>query len=153
MLATGRLGVKRLRNELQRLHEPRLSPATIHKVLAQHDVSVLPTRKRVRHKPKRYERPVPGDWVQMGIHARSGLASTNSRRSMTVAASLWLAWLVAPADRRPILEEFWAVVDPKAADVGERSRCGFTTTTGTAHTSRCKGISPSIECVSEQTAL
>ena len=61
-----RLGVKRLRNELQRLHELRLSAATIHKVLAQHGVSVLPTRKRVRHKPKRYERPVPGDRVQMG---------------------------------------------------------------------------------------
>ena len=60
-----RLGVKRLRNELQRLHELRLSAATIHKVLAQHGVSVLPTRKRVRHKPKRYERPVPGDRVQM----------------------------------------------------------------------------------------
>ena len=60
-----RLGVKRLRNELQRLHELRLSAATIHKVLAQHGVSVLPTRKRVRHKPKRYERPVRGDRVQM----------------------------------------------------------------------------------------
>jgi transposase InsO family protein len=47
------------------LHELRLSAATIHKVLAQHGVSVLPTRKRARHKPKRYERPVPGDRVQM----------------------------------------------------------------------------------------
>jgi transposase InsO family protein len=39
--------------------------ATIHKVLVRHDLSVLPKRKRVRHKPKRHNRPVPGDWVQM----------------------------------------------------------------------------------------
>jgi len=38
-----RLGVKRLRNELRRLHDLRLSDATIHKVLARHGVSVLPT--------------------------------------------------------------------------------------------------------------
>jgi transposase InsO family protein len=33
--------------------------------LVQHGLSVLPTRKRSRHKPKRYNRPVPGDHVQM----------------------------------------------------------------------------------------
>jgi transposase InsO family protein len=60
-----RLGVKRIRNELQRLHTVRLSVATIYKVLARHGLISLPTRKRVRHKPKRYERPVPGDRVQM----------------------------------------------------------------------------------------
>jgi len=60
-----RLGVKRLRNELQRLHEVRLSAATIHKVLTRHGLNVLPTRKRNRQKPKRYDRPVPGDRVQM----------------------------------------------------------------------------------------
>ena len=38
---------------------------TVHKVLVQHALSVLPTRKRSRHKPKRYNRPVPGDRVQM----------------------------------------------------------------------------------------
>jgi len=60
-----RLGAKRLRNELQRLHGVRLSAATVHKVLVQHGLNVLPTRKRSRHKPKRYSRPVPGDRVQM----------------------------------------------------------------------------------------
>jgi len=60
-----RLGIKRLRNELQRLHGLRLSAATIHKVLMRHGANVLPTRKRNRHKPKRYSRPVPGDRVQM----------------------------------------------------------------------------------------
>lgn len=60
-----RLGVKRLRNELQRLHDVRLSATTIHKVLTRHGLNVLPTRKRGRRKPKRYDRPVPGDRVQM----------------------------------------------------------------------------------------
>ena len=60
-----RLGVKRLRNELRRLHGLRLSPATIHKILVRHDLGVLPARKRRRHKPKRYTRPIPGDRVQM----------------------------------------------------------------------------------------
>jgi len=60
-----RLGVKRIRNEIQRLHESQLSATTIHRVLVRHDLNVLPTRKRVRHKPKRYNRPVPGDRVQM----------------------------------------------------------------------------------------
>ena len=69
-----RLGAKRLRNELQRLHGVRLSAATVHKVLVQHGLSVLPTRKRSRHKPKRYNRPVPGDRVQMDTcKIRSGL--------------------------------------------------------------------------------
>ena len=60
-----RLGAKRLRNELHRLHGVRLSAATVHKVLVRHGLSVLPTRKRSRHKPKRYNRPVPGDRLQM----------------------------------------------------------------------------------------
>ena len=58
-----RLGVKRLRNELQRLHDVRLSAATIHKILTRHGVNVLLARKRGRRKPKRYDRPVPGDRV------------------------------------------------------------------------------------------
>ena len=33
-----RLGVKRLRNELRRLHDLALSPATIHRVLVRHEV-------------------------------------------------------------------------------------------------------------------
>ena len=52
-----RLGVKRLRNELRRLHDLRLSAATIHKVLARHGVSVLRTRKRGRHKPETLRTP------------------------------------------------------------------------------------------------
>jgi transposase InsO family protein len=62
-----RLGVKRIRAELRRLHDVQLSPSVIHKVLVRHDLNVLPRRKRVRHKPKRYSRPVPGDRVQMDV--------------------------------------------------------------------------------------
>jgi transposase InsO family protein len=62
---TRRLGIKRLRHELRRLHGLQLSPATIHKVLVRHALNVLPRCKRSRHKPRRYSRPVPGDRVQM----------------------------------------------------------------------------------------
>jgi transposase InsO family protein len=41
---------------------------TVHKVRLQHGLSVLPRRKRSRHKPKRYNRPVPGDRVQMDTY-------------------------------------------------------------------------------------
>src|ERR671928_816594 len=62
-----RLGVKRIRTELRRLHGAHLSPAVIHKVLVRHELNILPRRKRARHRPKRYSRPVPGDRVQMDV--------------------------------------------------------------------------------------
>ena len=62
---TRRLGVRRLRHELHRLHGLQLAPATTHKALVRHALNVLPRRKRNRHKPRRYDRPVPGDRVQM----------------------------------------------------------------------------------------
>ena len=60
-----RLGVKRLRIELERLHGLRLAASTIHKVLTRLNLSALPRKRRPRHVPKRYSRPVPGDRVQM----------------------------------------------------------------------------------------
>src|SRR6185369_9712535 len=39
------LGIKRLRNELIRLHDLRLSVATIHKILVRHEVSRLVLRR------------------------------------------------------------------------------------------------------------
>ena len=65
---TRRLGIKRLRHELHRLHGLQLSPATIYKTLVRHALNVLPRRKRDRHKPRRYSRPVPGDRVQMDTY-------------------------------------------------------------------------------------
>jgi len=37
-----RLGVKRIRAELRRLHDVQLSPTVIHKVLVQHELNVAP---------------------------------------------------------------------------------------------------------------
>lgn len=60
-----RLGVKRLRHELHRLHGLQVAPSTVHKVLVRHGINILPARKRREQKPKRYSRPVPGDRVQL----------------------------------------------------------------------------------------
>jgi transposase InsO family protein len=60
-----RLGVKRLRIELDRLHGLRLAVSTLHRVLVSHGLGALPRRRRLRHAPKRYSRPVPGDRVQV----------------------------------------------------------------------------------------
>ena len=62
-----RLGIKRLRNELIRLHHVRFSLATIHKVLRRHDMSRLAERRWRRRVPQRYSRPTPGDRVQMDV--------------------------------------------------------------------------------------
>ncbi len=62
-----RLGSKRLRNELLRLHGLRLSAATIHKVLVGHQLNRLPERRPRRHHSCRYSRPIPGDRVQMDV--------------------------------------------------------------------------------------
>ncbi|BCM94157.1 hypothetical protein IAD21_06060 [Abditibacteriota bacterium] len=61
---TRRLGPKGLQRELLRLHELRFSTRTIWKVLHKHGVSVLRPIKRPR-RSKRYNRPVPGDRVQI----------------------------------------------------------------------------------------
>ena len=60
-------GVKMIRNELLRLHSVSLSLATIHKVLKRNKVEPLPKYRRRHRKTKRYNRPVPGDRVQMDV--------------------------------------------------------------------------------------
>jgi transposase InsO family protein len=68
------LGIKRLRNELIRLHDVHLGLATIHKVLRRHDQSRLAKRRWRRRVPQRYSRPIPGDSVQMDVcKSASGL--------------------------------------------------------------------------------
>lgn len=57
------LGARRIQNELKRNHECSLSLDTIHKVLSKH--SVKPIVRLKRKSIKRYERPIPGDRVQM----------------------------------------------------------------------------------------
>src|SRR5215204_5992183 len=59
-------GRKRLRIELIRNHDLRLSLDTLHKVLVRHGLNRLPHRPKLKHKgTRRYSRPVPGDRVQL----------------------------------------------------------------------------------------
>jgi transposase InsO family protein len=59
-----KLGARRIQSELKRHYECSFSLATIHKVLKRNCVGPL---KRVRRKKraKRYQRPIPGDRVQL----------------------------------------------------------------------------------------
>lgn len=58
------LGARRIQTELKRLYDCDLGLATIQKVLRRHDVPSLKRKRRTPH-DHRYERPVPGDRVQM----------------------------------------------------------------------------------------
>lgn len=61
-----KLGLKRLRIELIRNHDLRLSLDTLHKVLVRHGLNRLPHRPKLKRKgTRRYSRPVPGDRVQL----------------------------------------------------------------------------------------
>jgi transposase InsO family protein len=60
-------GVKMIRNELLRLHKISLSSATIHKAIKRNNVEQIPKYQRWRKIPKRYDRPVTGDRVQMDV--------------------------------------------------------------------------------------
>ena len=61
---TRNLGARRIQSELRRQNDLSLGLATIHKVLQKHQVK--PVRKYRRKKDFiRYERPIPGDRVQM----------------------------------------------------------------------------------------
>ena len=59
-----KLGARRIQSELIRNHELSLSLATIHKILTRHDIKPL-KRKRRKKQYKRYQRPIPGDRVQL----------------------------------------------------------------------------------------
>jgi len=62
-----RLGHRRISTELKRLHNISLSLATIHKVLKKNNVPYLQKRRKNRKKVNRYNRPVPGDRVQIDV--------------------------------------------------------------------------------------
>ena len=64
MRSARNFGARRLQTELMRLHGVSLSLATIHKVLSTHQVKPI---KKFRRKVDfiRYERPLPGDRIQM----------------------------------------------------------------------------------------
>lgn len=58
------LGARRIQSELKRLHNISISLATIHKVLINKNAKPI---KKLRRKKKfiRYQRPIPGDRVQI----------------------------------------------------------------------------------------
>ena len=60
---TRHLGARRIQHELNRLHQYDLGLATIQKVLQYHQAP--PLRRKRRKQRHRYQRPVPGDRVQM----------------------------------------------------------------------------------------
>lgn len=62
-----KLGVRRIQNELKRLHNLSLSLATIHKVLARHKVPYLQKKRHYRKQVKRYSCKLPGERVQMDV--------------------------------------------------------------------------------------
>lgn len=62
--STRNLGARRLQSELLRHHSISLSLASIHKVLKKHQVTPV-TKHRQKSDYIRYERPIPGDRVQM----------------------------------------------------------------------------------------
>jgi transposase InsO family protein len=59
-----KLGARRIKNELSRLHNLSFSLATIHKVLTRNAVNPLKRTNR-KKKYKRYQRPSPGDRLQL----------------------------------------------------------------------------------------
>ena len=59
-----KLGARRIQNELIRNRQLSFSLATIHKILTRHNVQPL-KRKRRKQQYKRYQRPIPGDRVQL----------------------------------------------------------------------------------------
>jgi transposase InsO family protein len=61
---TRNLGVRRIQNELKRLHHLQLGLETIHKILCKHHVPALQQPVR-QQKPKRYQKAIPGERVQM----------------------------------------------------------------------------------------
>lgn len=60
-----RLGSRRIQSELIRLHNQRYARATIHKALVDTNQPPLRKSRRPRKTKHRYERPVPGDRVQI----------------------------------------------------------------------------------------
>lgn len=66
MRSVRNLGARRIQSELLRNNSIKLSLATIHKTLKKIDAKPLIKPKRLK-KYKRYNRPIPGDRVQMDV--------------------------------------------------------------------------------------
>lgn len=61
------LGVRRIKNELKRLHDISLSIATIHKVLSVSKIRYLQKKRYYRKVVKRYSCKMPGERIQIDV--------------------------------------------------------------------------------------
>jgi len=62
-----KLGHRSIASEMKRLYESSFSTATVHKILKKHDKQYLKLKRYYRKKQTRYNRPIPGDRVQMDV--------------------------------------------------------------------------------------
>jgi transposase InsO family protein len=62
-----KLGHRSTQNELARLHNLSFATATIHKALQRLNKPLLSTKRAFRKTVTRYDRPTPGDRVQMDV--------------------------------------------------------------------------------------
>jgi transposase InsO family protein len=62
-----KLGPRRICTELKRLHKINLSATTIYKVLQRRGMTLIDRKRVYRKGKKRYNRPIPGDRVQMDV--------------------------------------------------------------------------------------
>ncbi len=62
-----KFGVRRIQNELKRLHYFSLSLATIHKILTRENVKSLTVKRHYRKQHKRYNCKILGERVQMDV--------------------------------------------------------------------------------------
>ena len=85
---TRRLGIKRLRHELHRLHGLQLSPATITKSWFGTLSTCCPV-KRARHKPRRYSRPIPGDGTDGQLQDPARALPIHRRRRLQPLLGGW----------------------------------------------------------------
>lgn len=62
-----KLGHRSIASEMKRLYERSFSTATIHKILEKHNKKYLKIKRNYRKRALRYNRPIPGDRVQMDV--------------------------------------------------------------------------------------
>lgn len=62
-----KLGHRSIANEMKRLYDRTLSTATIYKLLIRNNKQYLKLRRNYRKRLHRYNRPIPGDRVQMDV--------------------------------------------------------------------------------------
>jgi len=62
-----KLGHRSISSEMKRLYDSSFSTATIYKVLKKHNKPYLKLKRQFRKRQHRYNRPIPGDRIQMDV--------------------------------------------------------------------------------------